>query len=297
MAAVFRRGIARQLSSVTKALRSSEEVRTMEEPGECFVGKSDHHAGIHVDSRKEPCRAEKFGSRLRASLPKWTNENKRTVWFKVDRSDSSWIPHLVNEGFYFHHAKENYVTLYRCLSPDVSVPPYAHTNLGVGAFVVNEETNEVLVIKEKHTSLPVNRWKLPGGYVEPGENIPEAAQRELLEETGIKATFKSLVAFRHAHNYAFGCSDIYIVARMVPETLEIKKCDREVSECIWMKLDEYANSPEVHKLNRFIANKMMEYLQNHIEIGLIHGQHPNSTEPIWIYAITDDDNTDLSIVN
>uniref|UniRef100_A0A6V7HTI6 Uncharacterized protein n=1 Tax=Bracon brevicornis TaxID=1563983 RepID=A0A6V7HTI6_9HYME len=61
-------------------------------------------------------------------------------------------------------------------------------------------------------------------------------------------------------------------------------------------MDEYANSPDVHKLNRFIASKMIEYLKKHIEIGLIHGQRPNSTEPIWIYAITDDNNTNTSIV-
>lgn len=78
-----------------------------------------------------------------------------------------------------------------------------------------------------------------------GENIPQAAERELFEETGVKAKFKSLVGFRHAHNYAFGCSDIYMVARMVPETLEIKKCEREVSECMWMKVNEFIQMKNV----------------------------------------------------
>lgn len=61
--------------------------------------------------------------------------------------------------------------LYRCLTTDHDIPPYAHTNLGVGAFVINDKTNEVLVIKEKYSNAAANattRWKLPGGHVEPG---------------------------------------------------------------------------------------------------------------------------------
>lgn len=64
----------------------------------------------------------------------------------------------------------------------------------------------------------------------------EAAERELFEETGISGKFKSLVGFRHAHNYAFGCSDIYMVARLSPVTFDIKKCEKEISECVWMKV-------------------------------------------------------------
>lgn len=58
--------------------------------------------------------------------------------------------------------------LYRWLSTDeeCNVPKYAHTFLGVGAFVFNKDTNEILVIKERHASKI--SWKLPGGYVEPG---------------------------------------------------------------------------------------------------------------------------------
>lgn len=58
--------------------------------------------------------------------------------------------------------------LYRWLPIDeeCNVPKYAHTFLGVGAFVFNKDTNEILAIKEKY-ALKAS-WKLPGGYVEPG---------------------------------------------------------------------------------------------------------------------------------
>ena len=36
-------------------------------------------------------------------------------------------------------------------------------------------------------------WVLPGGRLEPGEKIPECAEREILEETGLSARFSGLL--------------------------------------------------------------------------------------------------------
>lgn len=47
-----------------------------------------------------------------------------------------------------------------------NIPPYAHTMIGVGAVVVNDKS-EILVVREKYYTYP--HWKLPGGYVEPGK--------------------------------------------------------------------------------------------------------------------------------
>ena len=37
-----------------------------------------------------------------------------------------------------------------------------------------------------------------------GEEIPAAAVREVFEETGVTASFESLLGFRHTHNSLFG---------------------------------------------------------------------------------------------
>jgi 8-oxo-dGTP diphosphatase len=44
-------------------------------------------------------------------------------------------------------------------------------------------------------------WKLPGGLVEEGESIEQAALREVWEETGVKCAFKQIVGFRELLKY------------------------------------------------------------------------------------------------
>lgn len=52
----------------------------------------------------------------------------------------------------------------------------------IGAFaVIRNEKGEVLCV---HQNYKKKRWSLPGGRVEAGESIAQAARREALEETG-----------------------------------------------------------------------------------------------------------------
>lgn len=72
-------------------------------------------------------------------------------------------------GFKFHHAKEDYVMMYNWLPTNevCNIPHYAHTMIGVGAVVIND-ANQILVVSEKYFVGDKPLWKLPGGYVEPG---------------------------------------------------------------------------------------------------------------------------------
>ena len=56
--------------------------------------------------------------------------------------------------------------------------------LGVGIIVLNKE-NKVFVGKRKDN--PINKWQMPQGGVNRGENLINAMKRELKEETSIRS--------------------------------------------------------------------------------------------------------------
>lgn len=67
--------------------------------------------------------------------------------------------------------------------------------------IVVSDTNEILLIKG---ALGSGKWSLPGGGVKRGEPLRAAVVRELLEETGIKATessFKYVTTVRSAMKF------------------------------------------------------------------------------------------------
>ncbi len=62
--------------------------------------------------------------------------------------------------------------------------------LSVSAVVRREaHASEVLLMRRSDN----RHWGLPGGYVEPGESVSEAAQREVKEETGFSIELGRLV--------------------------------------------------------------------------------------------------------
>ena len=50
--------------------------------------------------------------------------------------------------------------------------------------LVIRQNGAVLILKRRADDFMPNLWEVPGGHVDPGESIEEAAARELQEETG-----------------------------------------------------------------------------------------------------------------
>lgn len=56
--------------------------------------------------------------------------------------------------------------------------------------VIIESGERIVLVRRKH---PPEGWAIPGGFVETGESVEEAAVREALEETGLRVTLTALL--------------------------------------------------------------------------------------------------------
>jgi len=150
-------------------------------------------------------------------------------------------------GFYFHHAHRtgNYVLMCLWTDPKVAdrLPAYADHYVGVGGIVLNSK-QEVLMIQEKRSVKKL--WKFPGGYVDNGETLKAGVEREVSEETGVKASFEGLLAMREQMDYKYGAADFYFVCLLKPvdETLNIQDTD-EVSAAKWIPLADIHKDSEI----------------------------------------------------
>ena len=223
----------------------------------CFKSEKNIFGGCVVEPSALPESPDEFAAQLKFSLEAWKAEGIKVVWLAVSISQAELIPLCTAAGFIFHHAEGDILQMTLALIPDSFVPAYATHYIGAGGVVIDENRN-LLVISERYKQQPGRRLKLPGGAMEDGEHIAAGVVREVREETGIEARFDYAVCLRHWHNYRYGKSDIYFVCRLTPLTSQIHMDTRELSECLWMPLDDFLNDPDIHGFNKTIVRAAAE---------------------------------------
>jgi ADP-ribose pyrophosphatase YjhB (NUDIX family) len=211
---------------------------------------------VHIPSADTVDTAE-FAVNLVTTAKKLRCEGKSAAFMKVHMDLGHLIPVAGMVGFRFHHAEGEWATLMLHLREGpCKVPPFATHHLGVGCVVLkgSDTDRKILLVKEK---FKYNRWKLPGGYCDLGEDISVSSVREVLEETGVATSFKSVLALRHSHNVQFGNSDIYLLCQLeyqgdnAPDEIVI---DSEIEDATWMSLDQFDAQNEHPMLRQVVAS-------------------------------------------
>ncbi|XP_034678528.1 nudix hydrolase 10-like isoform X2 [Vitis riparia] len=227
---------------------SSQVLENGYEHVELLSGNNDEHEGVMVNMEK-PMDSKVFLTALRASISLWRKQGKRGVWIKLPIGLANLIESAVKEGFHYHHAEPDYLMLVHWISESTTstIPANATHRVGIGAIVMNDK-RELLVVQEKSGKLKgMGIWKIPTGVVDAGEDIFKAAVREVKEETNIDTEFVEILGFRQTHKSFFEKSDLLFLCMMRPLSFDVQKQELEIEAAKWMPFEEYTAQQIVEK--------------------------------------------------
>ncbi|MGB0385523.1 MAG: NUDIX hydrolase [Ardenticatenaceae bacterium] len=142
--------------------------------------------------------------------------------------------------------------------------------LGVSVIVFRDLEASELLLVERGREPAKGLWAPPGGKVEVGETVAEAARREVLEETGVRIDLPENPAFmvldRIAHTPDGEVKHHYVLIEMVAwsqdrEALPIAADD--AADCRWWAVAQLDQAqPQVADLPHVIA-MAQKRLQEH----------------------------------
>ena len=238
--------------------QSSTDHRGETNMAEILEFKPNPFNGAVIDRSLLPADPDEFDVRLAVSMEQWSADGFLTVWLDIPKAKSALIPKAIDRGFDFHHTGDDYILLTHYLVEGSHIPPFATHYIGIGGVVLTPE-RELLVVREKYgVGGRPPTLKLPGGALQAGEHLGQAVEREVLEETGVKAVFESIACFRQWHGYRYGKSDIYFVGKLRPLSKEIVMQADEIQECLWMPVDEFIASDSIANFNKQIVRAALE---------------------------------------
>jgi 8-oxo-dGTP diphosphatase len=208
--------------------------------------------GCFIGPEQLPDTVAEFAGRLAASVEAW-HHHYALIWLELPASRAELISVAVELGFAFHHCTADKLMLSKKLQADSYLPSAATHSIGVGAVVLSASGKVLLVQEKPLEGRSPGYFKLPGGMVDAKEHLVDAAIREVLEETGVAASFDSFLGLRHHHQGQFGASNLYMVCRLTAEETEPKPDPREILQARWFDCAEYLTYPNASYYNKLLV--------------------------------------------
>ncbi len=215
----------------------------------------DRYDGITISENGFSWKEDSFEEHLKNLIALLIAKNRKLLWIYLSLEQSFLIPLCVKQGFEFHTCETQKILMVKKLIKNPIIPTASNHTLGVGVVVINEN-NELLVIKEKHSTVG---FKLPGGHIDDAELIQNAVVREVYEETGIEVSFDSIISLGHFYPHQFNKSNLYILCKAKALSKEINIQDtQEVLEAKWMKVDDFLADTQGFNYNQQIVRTALQ---------------------------------------
>jgi phosphatase NudJ len=103
------------------------------------------------------------------------------------------------------------------------------------ALVVVRRGHRFLLTQERKYG---STWSIPGGRVEPGEKLVNAAIREVLEETGVPVRIDGILRIEHAASESGVRMRVLFAGTPLDDTAPKTTADDESLGAAWLTLDE-----------------------------------------------------------
>jgi 8-oxo-dGTP diphosphatase len=130
----------------------------------------------------------------------------------------------------------------------------------VYCLIYNEENKQILMVYNGDT----NHWSMPGGAVEEGETLEQAAIREAKEETGLLVKIIDIVAVNECFFEKEEEHAIFITFRaiIIGGNISIENPE-EISEITWVDISKADELMPYHKagIGKLIHNSATYYYQ------------------------------------
>ena len=148
---------------------------------------------------------------------------------------------------------------------DDPAAPEANSIVPAVSVVVPDDQGHILLIRRVDN----NYWSIPGGGMEPGESVRQAARREVSEETGINCEVTGLVGIysnpRHVAAYDDGEVrqefSICLTARVLNGSLRTSSESSEVRFVPVAELAAYDIHPSIRmRISHYLEDRATPYI-------------------------------------
>jgi len=219
--------------------------------------KEDRYNGLIIDFESTYLSSQEFKLALISLISNSKKEKKSLLWLDLTTQQSQYIAIALELGFKFHNCEATRTTLTHQLKEGAYIPVSPTHTVGVGAVVINDK-NEILLVRD-HIHSNHSIYKIPGGMVEHADKLSTAVEREVYEETGIKTKLIKMVSLLNAHPYRFNKSNIYIVFQLEALSSEINIIDtHEIEVALWLPLDEFFAHKEMSQFQKDLVKQALE---------------------------------------